>query len=328
MRTRILSAFLLLPFLFALNTSCKKDNKEGGGGDGGGGGSKPSIECINTGKIVSVPCGTGVFNNLWIMDDKGNYFQPCEMFPTLVAVTVKEGDAVKFGYQAVTNSPACDSKLGCALATPKATRIKITCLNVTTTPSNGVLTTEGTIRNSTIAGCGYVIALNTNMAPYEVLKWPAGFVPQADKKIKFSFRMMNTATKCMVGPVVEVLSASYITTPAPTTCKPISITNSNPGTAAGVSIKKVARDGNCLKIGVGYSGCASNKDKFTLDWNGNRMESLPVKVGVSLGNLPPGPTTCAAYFEETLSFDLTKLKTSPNEKIVISLSGWSAPIEY
>lgn len=118
--------------LFLLS-SCKRDPKEGGWGN-----DKPkdpvSKNCTISATVVSVPCGMGFWGNLWLLSDKGEYFQPCDItFLPIVPIELKEGDKVMFSYQGLDYKHArCEYKIMCAVVQPKAYKVLINCIQVLT----------------------------------------------------------------------------------------------------------------------------------------------------------------------------------------------------
>lgn len=102
--------------------------------DGGGnGGPKPPTnnDCRIEGTIVKVPCGVGVYGDLWIRTKEGVLLQPVEQsFQTLCPIVLHEGDKVKFGYRLKRGPNPFDSAITCLIAIPQHTKIIIDCIQV------------------------------------------------------------------------------------------------------------------------------------------------------------------------------------------------------
>ena len=117
--------------LVMLFSSCEKWHPwEEGGGSGGGG--KPSTQCSVSGTLVRVQCGISDLDNLWIRDDKGKYYQPCDaslIHRMDLAYPISEGMRVQFGYTVSTGKSVCDNEylMLCPQRAPERIRIKLTC---------------------------------------------------------------------------------------------------------------------------------------------------------------------------------------------------------
>jgi len=102
--------------------------------DGGGkGGTNPptNVDCRMEGTIVKVPCGVGVYGDLWIQTQNGDLLQPVEQsFQTLNPIALNEGDKVKFGYRIKRGPNAFDSAITCLIAIPPHIKITIDCVQV------------------------------------------------------------------------------------------------------------------------------------------------------------------------------------------------------
>lgn len=103
--------------------------------DGGGnGGSKPPAnnDCRLEGTIVRVPCGLGVYGDLWIRTKDGILLQPVEQsFQTLCPIVLNEGDKVKYGYRIKKRGGnPFDSAITCLIALPSHIKIIVDCIQV------------------------------------------------------------------------------------------------------------------------------------------------------------------------------------------------------
>lgn len=102
--------------------------------DGGGnGGNKPSTnnDCRLEGTIVRVPCGVGIYGDLWIQTKDGILLQPVEQsFQTLCPIVLNEGDKVKYGYRIKRGGNPFDSAITCLIAIPSHIKIIVDCIQV------------------------------------------------------------------------------------------------------------------------------------------------------------------------------------------------------
>ncbi len=100
---------------------------------GGNGGPKPPTnnDCRLEGTIVKVPCGVGVYGDLWIRTKDGILLQPVEQsFQTLCPIVLNEGDKVKFGYRIKRGGNPFDSAITCLIAIPAHVKIIVDCIQV------------------------------------------------------------------------------------------------------------------------------------------------------------------------------------------------------
>ncbi len=82
-------------------------------------------------------------------------------------------------------------------------------------------------------------------------------------------------------------------------------------------IFNVRIEGNILKLDVTYGGCKDKKQDFKLIWDGSYLKSNPSKVNLFLilDNSAVG-TDCMRLWENTLEFDLTKIKEISKGSII------------
>jgi hypothetical protein len=92
----------------------------------------------------------------------------------------------------------------------------------------------------------------------------------------------------------------------------------NVTTSAGTNVKNAWIEGNNLKLEIGYSGC--NKHSFDMHWNKNQINIAlyPNRTYLQLVD-NNGEQFCQAYFQDTLCFDISKLKTGTHGEMLIKL---------
>lgn len=89
-------------------------------------------------------------------------------------------------------------------------------------------------------------------------------------------------------------------------------------TAGGTNIMKAWIEGDNLKLEVGYSGC--NKHTFDLHLTDDVIENTKAASSMVLQLADNnGEQFCQAYFQETLCFDISKLKVGSHGQVGISL---------
>ncbi|MEO1011938.1 MAG: hypothetical protein AAFX53_11570 [Bacteroidota bacterium] len=83
--------------------------------------------------------------------------------------------------------------------------------------------------------------------------------------------------------------------------------------------------GDCLEIKISASGCNGDSWEIGLIDSGMIAESFPEQrfVKVSFKN----SEECLAVFTNTISFDLTRIRTS-NNVVYLNLSSWSEKLLY
>ena len=130
---KLATVFVAFVLLFA---SCDNPIFDPGGDGGGNGKPKdpPPTDCTVKGTMVRVPCGFGIYGDLWIKTDNGKYLQPCEQsFMPQVPVEVKEGDQVAFGYTVQRESLCDHNEIRCMAALPIHQSVTINCMQVVNT---------------------------------------------------------------------------------------------------------------------------------------------------------------------------------------------------
>ena len=105
----------------------------------------------------------------------------------------------------------------------------------------------------------------------------------------------------------------------PELCEPI-VGSITPGILPGgcvinSNIQKGWIEGDYLKIYTTYSGCGIHE--FDLNWDANYEPA-----GLTLVDLT-GEEMCDAYFEHTLCFDLTQLRTAEHGSVKLNLEGYA-----
>lgn len=83
------------------------------------------------GTLVSIPCAISDLNNLWILGDDGNYYQPCDasiLNRMDYAGTLSEGSRITFGYSKMTSGCSGENRISCPTNWPNRTKISLTCI--------------------------------------------------------------------------------------------------------------------------------------------------------------------------------------------------------
>ncbi len=83
---------------------------------------------------------------------------------------------------------------------------------------------------------------------------------------------------------------------------------------------------NCINITVGASGCDGSSWVFNLIDSGAVAESSPEQRYLKLQLL--NDELCDAYFEKTISFNLTPLQISGSHEIILHLEGLDTSLNY
>jgi hypothetical protein len=116
--------------------------------------------------------------------------------------------------------------------------------------------------------------------------------------------LFGALTSCIQGQgpaIVTVDGTAFVENPA-------SFSTCNSDDGFGTEVTDPWIDGDLLMVPVGYGGgCEAHV--FSLCWDHMWAESWPVQTGISLFH-GGAPDYCEAYISETLTFDLTPLKTA------------------
>ncbi len=83
---------------------------------------------------------------------------------------------------------------------------------------------------------------------------------------------------------------------------------------------------NCINITVGASGCDGNSWVFNLIDSGAVAESSPEQRYLKLQLL--NGELCDAYFEKTISFNLTPLQINGSHEIILHLEDLDTSLNY
>lgn len=343
---KLMIALLALTLLVSAE-SCKKWNPFGDEPDGKGGNPKDppqSITCSTTGTITQIYGGGGVWGELWIKTDGGKLFQPCSIsiiYPPNVKVkmpNIKPGVRVKFGYTKLYTGSCNDlNRNPASSAIPPApdASIDITCLTELGSSQNEC-TYTGTLVS---VPCGISVFNNLWILRDDGKYFqPCDIGPSAmllstefieGKRVSFNYAPLGSGStlcdneKLMLCPTIlpqrtKIKLTCVTLLDQKSECKPLIKAVYEPKGQQPIQILNAWRDGDCLKMKVGFSGCSDISSSFNLFWDGSMTKSNPPKVFLQLGGLPEG-ITCAAYFESEISFSLSELKQL-NAKII--LSGW------
>ncbi len=83
---------------------------------------------------------------------------------------------------------------------------------------------------------------------------------------------------------------------------------------------------DCLVIKIGASGCSGDRWGFDLVDSGAIAESSPEQRFLKFQLI--NDEACLAYFERTISFDLTPLQVSGSNEIILNIEGLEASLNY
>lgn len=92
-----------------------------------------------------------------------------------------------------------------------------------------------------------------------------------------------------------------------------------------IQIEQVAREGDCLQLTFGFSGCSKDIDMKLVD-AGIVAESYPVQRWIKL--IVEDAGDCRAAFSTTKTFDMSPLKIKDNDAIIFHLEGWEERFRY
>ncbi|XCF07237.1 hypothetical protein ABI125_05115 [Tamlana crocina] len=84
--------------------------------------------------------------------------------------------------------------------------------------------------------------------------------------------------------------------------------------------------GDCLNLEIGASGCDGSTWRFSLVDSGAVAESFPEQRYLKLQLL--NEELCDAYFTKTISFDLTPLRVSGSNEIILHIEGLETSLNY
>ena len=83
---------------------------------------------------------------------------------------------------------------------------------------------------------------------------------------------------------------------------------------------------DCLIIEIGASGCDGDTWEFKLVDSGAVAESFPEQRFLKLQLV--NNELCAAFFQRTISFDLTALRIQNNGEVILNIDGFDRPLNY
>ena len=179
MKILLQTSLIALTLLFS---ACHKDPI---GPKGGGPGNN---DCNISGTITRIPCGTGIWDELWIKLDDGSLLEPCEINAD-ISFQAREGQRVKFAYTKVDPAHACNSgQIHCMAATPEAEKVNINCITEETTTRDCEL--KGTIvRDNCAAGIwgDLVIRMDDGRLVIPFQSNVADFHPKEGLRVDFSY---------------------------------------------------------------------------------------------------------------------------------------------
>jgi hypothetical protein len=83
---------------------------------------------------------------------------------------------------------------------------------------------------------------------------------------------------------------------------------------------------DCLTIEIGASGCDGDTWEFKLVDSGAVDESFPEQRFLKLQLV--NDELCTAFFQRTISFDLTALRIQNNGEVILNIDGFDRPLNY
>ena len=83
---------------------------------------------------------------------------------------------------------------------------------------------------------------------------------------------------------------------------------------------------DCLTIEIGASGCDGDTWEFKLVDSGAVAESFPEQRFLKLQLV--NDELCTAFFQRTISFDLTALRIQNNGEVILNIDGFDRPLNY
>ena len=101
----------------------------------------------------------------------------------------------------------------------------------------------------------------------------------------------------------------------------------NVTSSAGSNVMKAWIEGDNLKLEVGYSGC--DKHTFDLHLTDDVVENPKERSAIVLQLVDNnGEHMCQAYFQETLCFDISKLKVGSHGEVGLKLQNHDVSLVY
>ncbi|WP_396602094.1 hypothetical protein [Algibacter sp. R77976] len=83
---------------------------------------------------------------------------------------------------------------------------------------------------------------------------------------------------------------------------------------------------DCLRLEIGASGCDGNTWGFNLVDSGAIAESLPEQRYLRLQLI--NEEACLAFFEKTVSFDLSPIQIDGSNEIILHIEGLESSLNY
>lgn len=93
---------------------------------------------------------------------------------------------------------------------------------------------------------------------------------------------------------------------------------------SGYVISNVQLTDNCLSVTVADSGCDANQWEMKL--YGSNVVTNPMQRPIKIELI--NHQECLAFFQKTLSFDLTPFQIPSQNQVTLSIEGWDTPIIY
>ena len=88
----------------------------------------------------------------------------------------------------------------------------------------------------------------------------------------------------------------------------------------------VQLNGDCLEITIGSSGCDSNLWVLNLYSTNAFYAIYPIQRAVKIELI--NNQSCEAFFQKTISFDLTPFQIEKVNKVPLNIEGWNEQIVY
>lgn len=106
----------------------------------------------------------------------------------------------------------------------------------------------------------------------------------------------------------------------------VSDENFNGITTTNYIVSDVQLNGNCLEVTIGASGCDPNDWEMNFVASEIVVETLPIQWNTKIELITN--QDCLAYFDKTVSFDLTPFQLSGQNVVSLNIEGWDEQIIY
>ena len=286
--------------------------------------------CTQTGTIQSSICGTGIWNNLWIVTDEGQWLRP--QSTTLTVENMPEaGQRVRFSARKVDYDPSWDTVPRCLATIPAHQNITVTCLQMIPEDSATVECNKRgrwtKLQPSDVPeqiNCGgWVIATPDSqyLKPFPDVEEVPGN-PTEGQAVRFSYEHANPT----FWPCDQTVPVTITCWKADneTSCTPVIYMDNQPMDSAqkdvgGYQIRKAwLEDTYQLRIIAAWSG-GCQEPQFGLHAYRNSTTEFPSTLSLRLFRQVADP--CQAYLTDTFCFDLEAAGRRREEQVYLMNHG-------